>query len=35
MLKTAKKYSPDDSNIIRQLGVVTALNLVNNLREVR
>jgi len=35
MLKQAKKYSPDDANIIRQLGVVTALNLVNNLREAK
>ena len=35
MLKEAKKYSPDDSNIIRQLGVVTALNLINNLREAK
>jgi tetratricopeptide (TPR) repeat protein len=35
MLKQAKRYSPDDANIIRQLGVVTALNLVNNLRETR
>jgi tetratricopeptide (TPR) repeat protein len=33
MLKQAKKYSPDDANIIRQLGMVTALNLINNLRE--
>jgi len=35
MLKQAKRYSPDDANIIRQLGVVTALNLVNNLREAK
>jgi len=35
MFKQAKKYSPDDNNIIRQLGVVTALNLVNNLREAK
>jgi len=35
MLREAKKYSPDDTNIIRQLGVITALNLINNLREVR
>jgi tetratricopeptide (TPR) repeat protein len=35
MFKHAKRYSPDDANIIRQLGVVTALNLVNNLREVK
>lgn len=35
MLKQAKKFSPDDANIIRQLGVVTALNLINNLRETR
>jgi tetratricopeptide (TPR) repeat protein len=33
MLKQAKRYSPEDTNIIRQLGVVTALNLINNLRE--
>ena len=35
MLKQAKRYSPDDANIIRQLGVITALNLINNLREAR
>lgn len=35
MLKQAKKYAPEDANIIRQLGVVTALNLINNLRETR
>ena len=35
MLKQAKRHAPTDTNIIRQLGVVTALNLVNNLREVR
>lgn len=35
MLKQAKKYAPDDPNIIRQLGVITALNLINNLRETR
>ena len=35
MLKQAKKFSPEDANIIRQLGVVTALNLINNLRETR
>jgi len=35
MLKEAKKYAPKDPIIIRQLGVVTALNLVNNLRETR
>jgi tetratricopeptide (TPR) repeat protein len=35
MLKQAKKYAPDDSNIIRQLGVITALNLIHNLRETR
>jgi len=35
MLKQAKKYAPEDTNIIRQLGVVTALNLINNLRETR
>jgi tetratricopeptide (TPR) repeat protein len=33
MLKEAKKYAPDDVNIIRQLGAVTALNLNNNIRE--
>jgi len=33
MLKQAKKYAPDDPNIVRQLGMVTALNLINNLRE--
>ena len=35
MLRQAKKYAPNDTNIIRQLGVITALNLINNLREVR
>ncbi len=35
MLKQAKKYAPADPNIIRQLGVITALNLINNLRETR
>lgn len=35
MLKQAKRYSPEDTNIIRQLGVITALNLINNLRETR
>ena len=35
MLKQAKKFSPDDANIVRQLGVITALNLINNLRETR
>jgi len=35
MLKQAKRYSPDDPNINRQLGVITALNLINNLRETR
>ncbi len=35
MLKQAKKYSPDDPNIIRQLGVITALNLIHNLRETK
>ncbi len=35
MLKQAKKYAPEDANIIRQLGVITALNLINNLRETR
>jgi len=33
MLKQAKRYAPNDSKIIRQLGVITALNLINNLRE--
>lgn len=33
MLKQAKKYSPDDPNVVRQLGMVTALNLIDNLRE--
>jgi tetratricopeptide (TPR) repeat protein len=33
MLKQAKKYAPSDPNIVRQLGMVTALNLINNLRE--
>ncbi len=33
MLRQAKKFAPDDPLIIRQLGVITALNLVNNLRE--
>jgi tetratricopeptide (TPR) repeat protein len=35
MLKEAKKYAPDDPNIIRQLGVITALNLIHHLRERR
>lgn len=35
MLKEAKKYDPDDPNIIRQLGVITALNLIHHLRERR
>ena len=35
MFKEAKKHAPDDTNIIRQLGVVTALNLINNLREAK
>jgi len=35
MLKQAKKYAPNDPVIIRQLGMITALNLVNNLRETR
>jgi len=35
MLKQAKRYSPDDATIIRQLGVITTLNLINNLRETR
>lgn len=33
MLKQAKRCAPEDSNIIRQLGVVTAMNLINHLRE--
>ena len=33
MLRQAKRHAPDDANIIRQLGVVTAMNLINNLRE--
>ena len=33
MLRQAKKYAPSDPNIVRQLGMVTALNLINNLRE--
>jgi Flp pilus assembly protein TadD len=33
MLKQAKKFAPDDANVIRQLGVITAMNLINNLRE--
>ena len=33
MLRQAKKYAPNDANIVRQLGMVTALNLINNLRE--
>jgi tetratricopeptide (TPR) repeat protein len=35
MLRQAKKLAPDDPQIIRQLGVITALNLINNLREVK
>ena len=35
MLKQAKKFAPGDANIIRQLGVITALNLINNLKEAR
>ncbi len=35
MLKRAKNLAPDDHNIIRQLGVVSALNLINNLREAK
>jgi len=35
MLKRAKKYAPGDASILRQLGVITALNLINNLRETR
>lgn len=33
MLKQAKHYAPNDPNIIRQLGVITAMNLINHLRE--
>ncbi len=33
MLKEAKHHAPEDSEIIRQLGVITAMNLINNLRE--
>jgi tetratricopeptide (TPR) repeat protein len=33
MLKQAKHYAPGDGNIIRQLGMITAMNLINNLRE--
>lgn len=35
MLKQAKYFAPDDPNIVRQLGVVSALNLLNNLREAK
>ncbi|MBG0786226.1 MAG: tetratricopeptide repeat protein [Anaerolineaceae bacterium] len=35
MLKQAKSLAPDDPEIIRQLGVITAMNLINNLRETR
>ena len=35
MLKQAKALAPDDPEIIRQLGVITAMNLINNLRETR
>lgn len=35
LLKQAKRYSPDDVNIVRQLGVISALNLISNLREAR
>jgi tetratricopeptide (TPR) repeat protein len=35
MLKEAKKCDPDDPHIIRQLGVITALNLIHKLREPR
>jgi tetratricopeptide (TPR) repeat protein len=35
MLKEAKIHDPEDPNIIRQLGVVTALNLIHKLRETR
>lgn len=33
MLKQAKRYDPHDTRISRQLGVIKALNLINNLRE--
>ena len=33
MLKQAKALAPEDPEIIRQLGVITAMNLINNLRE--
>ncbi|MDY6874256.1 MAG: tetratricopeptide repeat protein, partial [Chloroflexota bacterium] len=33
MLKQAKHLAPGDGNIIRQLGMITAMNLINNLRE--
>lgn len=33
MLQQAKRNAPDDPNIIRQLGVITAMNLINHLRE--
>ena len=33
MLKQAKTLAPEDPEIIRQLGVITAMNLINNLRE--
>ena len=35
MLKQAKILAPEDPEIIRQLGVITAMNLINNLRETR
>jgi len=35
MLKQAKTLAPEDPEIIRQLGVITAMNLINNLRETR
>ncbi len=34
MLKQAKRFDPRDTRINRQLGVIKALNLINNLREV-
>lgn len=33
MLKQAKALAPEDPEIIRQLGVITAMNLINHLRE--
>lgn len=33
MLKEAKRHAPDDAAILRNLGVLTAMNLINHLRE--